>query len=108
MPSWTHLGVGIGLLALLIAGAAKAIPKRESSGGGGSALRVKDAEVEGRRYHVIARGSGQFEVLSRDDVDAWVVFDASDPGPTVKPLAAGPHASDVLADMQKFPSNLFT
>jgi len=100
MPSWTHLGLGIGILALLIAGAAKAFPAKNAAGGG-SNLRARSAEVEGRRYRIIDRGFGSFEVLSLDDPDAWLVF--NDEGIQ----AQGAHGADVDRDMRKFPSDLF-
>jgi hypothetical protein len=104
MPSWTHLGLGVGLLALLIAGAVNAFPAKPA--GGGENLRVIDVDVEGRRYKVIDRGFGTFEVLSPDDPNAWVIFDASIPGKEVDVISEGPSTGQLRADLPKFPKEV--
>jgi len=100
MPSWIHLGVAAALTAFLLTTVAKAFPPKLPAGGGAN-LRVREAEVEGRRYRIIDRGFGSFEVLSVDDADAWLVF--NDAGIQ----AQGPHGSDVDRDMRSFPKDLF-
>ncbi len=112
MPSWTHLLIGFAVVGAALFGLSKVSPASPASpklgpAGGGANLRTGKATVDGRDYIVIDRGFGTFEVLSPDDSEAWIIFDASAAGDTVRPIASGARGEDVVRDMQKFPKNVF-
>jgi hypothetical protein len=104
MPSWTHLMVGLSIFGLSIFGLSQvgASPKNPVSGGG-SGLKVRTAEVEGRRYFIVKRDATTFEVFSPDDPEAWLIFDVN-----TGPIRQGSRGSDVDRDMRQFPKDLMT
>lgn len=90
------------LLTLAVAGATIVAKK---SLGNPMPAGVRMASVEGREYEVFRRGGDTYEVVSRDDPGVFVIF-----GQKGEIDARGSDAAlaTVRADMQRFPSGLFS
>lgn len=94
------LGIAGGLilgLAALLSKTAKADTKVPPA--------VKNTSVDGREYIVIRRGEGQYEVIREDDRDTWLIFGQGGP---IQQNGDIDKLTQLQADMQSFPSNLFT